>query len=208
MKFSTYFSKQARKPSGIFGRFYMSRIFDKGNLEMNSFVFEKLSFLKSDHILEIGCGTGQLLNAIAKELKEGSVEGIDFSKSMVSIAEKTNKKHIKNGKVKIHQGNFDDFPFEPESFDKIISVNTIYFWENPTVTISKIVSLLKPNGMLILGFHDKSEMEKMNLDNTIFELFSQQDVIELLTSKGKIDDVEILIRKGKGKTNYCAIGIK
>ncbi|MCP3901277.1 MAG: hypothetical protein GY707_16350 [Desulfobacteraceae bacterium] len=31
MLFSNYFSKQARHPSGIFGRFYMSRIFKKGN---------------------------------------------------------------------------------------------------------------------------------------------------------------------------------
>ena len=84
MRFSTYFSKQAEKPSGIYGRFIMSRIFDKGNLELNNFVKETLAIKKSDHILEIGCGTGSLLKIIADELENGIVEGIDFSKTMIS----------------------------------------------------------------------------------------------------------------------------
>ena len=74
MGFSTYFSKQAKKPSGIFGRLFMSRIFDKGNLELNNFVMETLAIKESDHVLEIGCGTGSLLKRIANELENGAAE--------------------------------------------------------------------------------------------------------------------------------------
>jgi len=31
MSFSTYFSEQARKPSGLFGRVVMPIVFDRGN---------------------------------------------------------------------------------------------------------------------------------------------------------------------------------
>jgi len=61
MSFSTFFSKQARKPTGIFGRFYMSRVFEKGNAELNALVYEALSIRENDHILEIGFGTGTLI---------------------------------------------------------------------------------------------------------------------------------------------------
>ena len=208
MRFSTYFSKQAKKPSGIFGRFFMSRIFDKGNLELNNFVKETLSIKKSDHILEIGCGTGSLIKIIADELENGIVEGIDFSKTMISMAKKKNKKHIGKKKAIIRLGNFDELQFENNSYDKIFSVNTIYFWKNPVITISKAFDLLKANGMIVLGFHNKEEMEKMDLDENIFQLYSLQDVIKLLKTDKILKEVEIISKKGQDKVNYCAIGIK
>jgi len=208
MRFSTYFSKQAGKPSGIFGRFVMSRIFDKGNSELNNFVKETLSVKKSDHILEIGCGTGSLLKIIANDLENGIVEGIDFSKTMISIAKKKNKKEIRNKRVIIRSGNFEELQFEDNSYDKIFSVNTIYFWQNPVFTISKAIDLLKANGMIVLGFHDKEELEKMDLDENIFQLYSIDDVINLLKTDKNLKEVEIISNKGQGKVNYCAIGIK
>ena len=208
MRFSTYFSKQAKKPAGIFGRFFMSRIFDKGNLELNNFVKETLSIKKSDHILEIGCGTGSLLKITADELENGIVEGIDFSKTMISMAKKKNKKHIGKKKAIIRLGNFDELQFENNSYDKIFSVNTIYFWKNPVITISKAFDLLKANGMIVLGFHNKEEMEKMDLDENIFQLYSLQDVIKLLKTDKILKEVEIISKKGQDKVNYCAIGIK
>jgi ubiquinone/menaquinone biosynthesis C-methylase UbiE len=208
MKFSTFFSKQARKPTGIFGRLYMSRIFEKGNFELNNFVKELLFAKGNDIILEIGCGSGILLKQIADDLDDGFIEGIDFSKSMISIAQKKNKSHINSKKIAIRHGDFDELIFDDNHYDKIYSVNTIYFWKDPAVTISKIFDLLKPKGMLVLGFHDKSEMGKMNLDRNIFQLYSSKDIIKLLTTDGKLNDVEIISKKGRQKVNYCAIGIK
>jgi len=208
MGFSTYFSKQAKKPSGIFGRFFMSRIFDKGNLELNNFVKETLYVKESDHILEIGCGTGSLLKRIANELENGVVEGVDFSKTMISLAKKKNKKHILKKKAIIRPGNFDELQFENNSYDKIFSVNTIYFWRSPVSTISKAFDLLKPNGTIVLGFHSKDEMEEMDLDENIFQLYSLQDVISLLKTDNLLKEVEIISKKGQSKVNYCAIGIK
>jgi len=186
----------------------MSLIFDKGNLELNSFVKETLAINKSDHILEIGCGTGSLLKLIANELENGIVEGIDFSKTMISIAKKKNKKHISKKKAIIKLGNFDELQFESNSYDKIFSVNTIYFWKNPVMTISKAFDLLKANGMMVLGFHSKEEMEKMDLDENIFQLYSLQDVVHLLKTDEILKAVEIISKNGQDKVNYCAIGIK
>jgi arsenite methyltransferase len=208
MGFSTYFSKQAKRPSGIFGRFFMSRIFDKGNLELNSFVKETLAINKTDHILEIGCGTGSLLKLIANELENGIVEGIDFSKTMISIAKKKNKKHISKKKAIIRLGNFDELQFEKNSYDIICSVNTIYFWKSPVSTISKASDLLKTNGMMVLGFHSKEEMERMDLDENIFQLYTLQDVISLFKTDSLLKEVEIISKKGQAKVNYCAIGVK
>ena len=208
MNYSTYFSKQARKPTGIFGRFYMSRVFEKGNAELNALTFETLSIQANDHVLEIGFGTGALINKIAMLLDNGFVEGIDFSKSMVAIAQKKNRKHIDNGKVIIHLGDFNEQLFEDNSFDKIFSVNTVYFWKKPETTIAKIYRILKPGGKVIIGFHEKSDMEKMPLNKDVFQYYSTDDLAQLLSVHGSLNNIDFILRKGKRKTCYCAVATK
>ncbi len=84
MNFSTFFSEQARKPSGLFGRLVMSNIFNIGNVRLNRFVNEILSVQENDHILEIGFGTGKLIYEMAKQIDQGLIEGVDFSSTMVT----------------------------------------------------------------------------------------------------------------------------
>lgn len=208
MTFAAYFSKQARKPDGLFGRFFMSRVFEKGNAQLNAFVYETLSIRKNDHVLEIGFGTGALIKKIALLMDHGSVEGIDFSKTMVALAEKKNQKFINNGKVKIHWGNFDEVPFEDSSFDKIFTVNTIYFWKKPEATIEKMGRMLKNGGKLVVGFHEKSEMEKMPLSRDVFQYYSTQDLTDLLSRHGALSKIDLIAKKGKQKTCYCAVGTR
>ena len=79
MSFSNFFSTQARKPSGFFGRFYMSRLFEKGNAELNALLHSALAIEPEDHVFELGFGTGQLIQELAEKLKNGCIQGIDFS---------------------------------------------------------------------------------------------------------------------------------
>ena len=62
--------------------------------------------------------------------------------------------------------------------------------------------------MMVLGFHSKDQMEEMDLDENIFQLYSLQDVISLLKTDNLLKEVEIISNKGQDKVNYCAIGIK
>ena len=127
---------------------------------------------------------------------------------MISLANKKNKKHISKKKAIIRLGDFDELQFEKNSYDKIFSVNTIYFWKSPVSTISKIYDLLKADGMMVIGFHSRDEMEKMDLDENIFQLYSLQDVRNLLKTDKILKEVEIISKKGPDQVNYCAIGIK
>ena len=208
MSFSSFFSKQARKPSGIFGWVIAPIIFDKGNIELNDFVYDALAINKKDHLLEIGFGTGKLMNKITPHLEEGSIDGIDFSKTMVDLAKKKNRKYIKQGKTKIHLGNFDAVSFGEDTYDKIFTVNTVYFWQNPTQTITKINRLLKPGGRVIIGFHAKHEMEKMSLHNDIFKYYSPHDMKKLLSTCWEIRKIRILHKKAKKMACYCAVAEK
>jgi ubiquinone/menaquinone biosynthesis C-methylase UbiE len=141
-------------------------------------------------------------------MDNGVIEGVDFSETMVEMAKKKNIMHIKTGKVKIHLDDFDHIHFDENCFEKIFTVNTIYFWKNPKKTISKIYWLLKPGGKLFIGLHEKSEMEKMPLNRSVFKYYSMQDLKELLSVHGSFDNVNIISKNGKRKTCYCAVGTR
>lgn len=208
MNFSTFFSEQARRPSGLFGRMAMSIVFDKGNAFLNDFVNELMSVQADDRIIEIGFGTGKLIYKMARQIDKGLIEGVDVSSVMVSIAQKRNKKNIAKGMVKIFEGNFDEMPYEKEKFSKACSVNTLYFWPAPVHTAEKIAEILKPNGKLILAFEDIEQLKQRKLNQEVFHIYSKDEVQNLLINAGFLNNVSIVSRK-KGKTIFhCAVAIK
>ena len=205
MFFLNYFSKQARKPSGLYGRFYMSRVFEKGNMELNDLVYENLGIRPDGRVLEVGFGTGLLIFRIAREMDTGRVEGIDFSRAMVSAAKRKNREWIRKKTVQLHQGDVDTAEFEPKVFDTVFSVNTLYFWKNPETTVSRMCRIIKPGGKLVIGFHHKQDMEQMPLNRAVFQYYSPGDLTALLSTEKTIKDIKIVSKKGKQKPNYCAI---
>ena len=208
MNFSTFFSEQARRPNGLFGRMAMSIVFDQGNAFLNDFVSELMSVQTDDRIIEIGFGTGKLIYKMAQQIDKGLIEGVDFSKAMVLIAQKRNKKNIAKGKVKIFEGNFDEMPYEKEEFSKACSVNTLYFWPALVHTTKKIARILKPDGKLILAFEDIEQLKQRKLNREVFHIYSKDEVQNLLINAGFLNNVSIVSRK-KGKSIFhCAVAIK
>lgn len=208
MTFSTYFSEQARNPTGLFGRLVMSFVFDKGNAHLNGLVNELMSIKADDHVLEIGFGTGQLIYKMAKQISEGHILGIDISSSMVSIAERKNRKSIEAGIVKLIEGNFEEISYSNSSFTKVCSVNTIYFWPKPEIIAAKIANLLKPQGKLFIAFEDINQLKHKNLDDNIFKFYSTEDVKSLLLNAGFSRDVNIETRVRKKSIYHCVVGNK
>ena len=208
MDFSTFFSKQARRPEGLFGRIVMRIVFDRGNAFLNTFVNELLSVQTDDRIIEIGSGTGKLIHRMAQKMDRGLIEGVDFSNAMVSIARKRNKESIAKGKVKIVEGNFDEIAYEKDSFTKACSVNTIYFWPSPANTAKKIAKILKPGGNLILAFEDIEQLKQRKLNQDVFNLYSKEEVQDLLINAGFSHDVNTVSRKRGNLLFHCVVAKK
>lgn len=206
MRFATFFSKQACKPAGWFGRWVMPNIFDIGNARLNRLVYEKLSPQAGDLILEIGSGTGKLLDKIARQVDGCIITGIDFSDTMVSISRRRNRKHIEKGRVAIHKGDIDDVSFSEDAYTKICSVNTIYFWPDPEATVRNIVRLLRSGGMLALGFEDIAQLEQRRLDISVFRLYSTSEVESMLIEAGFTNSVTTESVRAGSSVFHCTVG--
>ena len=201
---SKILSLQARKPSGIIGRYLMTQIFSHGNADLNAFVKEMLALNNNDKVLEIGFGPGKLINKIADITTEGLVEGIDFSVTMLKQASKLNRPHILKGKVRLQEGECRHLPFDNDSFDKLCSVNTLYFLKEPDQYFSEMCRVLKSGGQIVIGFRDKEQMSRLNINKDIFHTYSRNDVVNLLSNAG-FSSAHIVEKEGNPFLSYCAV---
>ena len=208
MKFKTFFSEQARKPSGPFGRFIMPIIFDQGNAVLNKLMRDALELQESDRVLEIGFGTGKFLKETAELLNNGCIEGIDVSSTMVEMAKRRNRKFIAKGRVIIQQGDFEKSAYHDAGYDKVCSANTIYFWSNLDDCVRKIFRILKPGGKVILAFEDIAQLEARPLDTGIFYFYSLQDIENILRHNGFPEGIDILTEEIKSQKYHCAVATK
>ena len=202
-----FLSLQARNPTGLFGRYVMTGVFNIVNANLNSLVKQIMAPKRNDKILEIGFGSGKLIHEMAKTTTEGTVEGIDLSDTMLNQASKVNKQYISTGIVKLQKGECINLPYDNESFDKLCSVNTLYFLGDPDKCFQEMFRVLKHEGKIVIGFRDDIQMKDLNLNRDIFNVYSLDEVVDLLTASG-FSDAQIVKKNGKWLMSYCAVATK
>ena len=147
------------------------------------------------------------MNEMANITTEGVVEGIDFSPTMLKKARKVNKQHIVRDKVRLQIGECSTLPFDNESFDKLCSVNTVYFWKEPNKYFSEMFRVIASGGTIVIGFRDDKQIRHLNLSEDVFSSYSQEDVVNLLTNAG-FSGAHIREKEGAPFISYCAVATK
>lgn len=176
-------ARQLRKPEGETGIFIGNKM-NEGNARMYQLAFDNLNLQDNDRILEIGFGNGKFIPDILAQAKDVRYAGIDFSPDMTAEAEKLIKEKNLSGKAEVKLANLSSIPYPDQSFDKVLTVNTIYFWENPAMDIREIYRVLKPGGALLLCFRPKSMVEKLEFTKYGFRLYDPEEVMRLMESGG------------------------
>lgn len=193
-------ARQAKKPSGWFGRNFITKLLNRRNYEIELFGLETLDVQPDDQILEIGPGNGRLMKWVSEKLSKGKVSGIDLSKDMVIAAQKKLREEILANKAEIKQSGISSIPYANSSFNKIITCNSIYFWPEPQQDIKEILRVLKPEGMFICGMRLKDQMLKRKLvagNREVFKnIYSEEEVVLLLKNGGFIN-VELRTKPAK-----------
>jgi len=148
-------------------------------------------------VLELGhgnCGHLDRIIGIAKEIK---YYGLEISETMWN--ESRNRNSTEKAQFEIYDG--ENIPYNDKFFDRIMSVNTIYFWSNPIKLISEIERTLKPNGVCVLTYGDKEFMEKLPVVGKRFKLYGRNEIKGLVrTTNLEIIDFKDQTEQVKGNT--------
>lgn len=207
MGLARFISSQLRQPSGWFGRLVIARFFNKYNQRIIGLALDALDLQLNDRALDIGFGGGGSLGMMAAKVTAGRVYGVDLSEDMVRGARKRFGRLIRQGRMEVRVGDIARLPYENETFDKVCTINTIYFWPDPAGMLTEIRRVLKPGGRLVIGFRSREKMETMQMFLHGFSLYAPEDVSDLLT-QARFQDVRV----GRYDTNRrldsnLAIGI-
>ncbi len=105
----------------------------------------------TDRILDIGCGGGAALHRMAPKVTAGQLTGVDYSPVSVSLSRKNNAREISEGRMEIREASVEKLPFSGHSFDKVLTVESFYFWPNPPENLREVLRVLKPGGVFLLA---------------------------------------------------------
>lgn len=176
-------AQQLRKPDGDMGK-KVGENMNASNALMNTFTLQELNVESNEIILEIGMGNGFFVKDILANDDSILYYGCDYSALMVGEATALNRTYIERGQAKFFHTSADQLPFQTHSIDKVFTVNTIYFWSNPSVELTEIHRVLKSGGKLFLTVRSKSTMENIPVTQFGFKIYDQQLLTDLLETSG------------------------
>lgn len=101
---------------------------------------------KKYKLLDMGCGTGQMLRELKQTFKGFDIEytGVDISSKMIE------KCREQDTDTTYLVSNIEDFQGEAESYDFIICSHSFPYYSDKTKAIEKFRHLLKKEGVLLL----------------------------------------------------------
>jgi len=175
-------AKQLRQPSGEYA-IQVGQKMNEGNLHINLNTIASLQLEKGDHIFEIGMGNGFFVKNILSTDRSIKYTGCDFSEAMVEESSIQNETYIASGQACFLLADANELPFETSFFDKVFSINTLYFWDSPQKVLAEIWRVLKPKGQVTISIRPKSIMEHYPFVKYGFKVFSKEDLKELMEKK-------------------------
>ena len=96
-----------------------------------------------DHVLDLGCGPGNLLEKLNGE----RVVGVDLSDSLLELA----RERTKNlPHVRVVKGNAEKLDFPDNTFDRVVCSEVLEHTRNPDVVLNEMARVTKPGGRVVI----------------------------------------------------------
>ena len=151
-------ARQLRKPDGANGLEIAERL-NTTNAEMISTTIQTAMVNDNNLVLELGPGNGQHVNEVLSQADGLGYVGLEISETMWAEAKARNSTPPPSTSVRFELYDGSVFPLGNDEFDRLFTVNTIYFWEDPAHTLAEIHRVLKPGGRAVVSFVDAPFLE-------------------------------------------------
>ena len=148
---------QFRNPIGVGGHvagLIMSH--RPSNLARSRWAVDLLDIQPDERVLELGCGPGVALAAIAERIVGGLAVGVDQSAVMIRQAQRRNAAAISAGRIELVRAAVEELvpgdagaPFS-EPFDAVLAVNNVGFWDQPHLRLAGLRDLMHPRARIAL----------------------------------------------------------
>jgi ubiquinone/menaquinone biosynthesis C-methylase UbiE len=114
--------------------------------------------LEHTQILDAGCGTGDMVKALAQ--RGYKIHASDIAQKMVDIATRKNQDFIDKKQVEVRQADVENLPYADQSFDLCILSGVVEYLRNDEEWMKQASRVLKPGGYLLLNVTNKKAIRR------------------------------------------------
>jgi ubiquinone/menaquinone biosynthesis C-methylase UbiE len=114
--------------------------------QMYNPVIKKISQFSFLSLLDIGCGSGEMLAMLKKQYPAVEAYGIDLSDQMIVQA----KMHL-DPSIQLQTGDVENMPWPENKFDLLVCNASFHHYPNPIKSLTEMHRVLKPGGRLVIA---------------------------------------------------------
>jgi ubiquinone/menaquinone biosynthesis C-methylase UbiE len=130
-----------------YDRSYLQRIvFEPVQLAMLEAVSRALP--RPGHVLDVGCGTGQLLRRAAASFPDAHLVGVDPASEMIRQAEASLPVGVR---ARFVQAAAETLPFGDASFDLVVTSMSFHHWADQRAGLREMSRVLAQGGVMVLA---------------------------------------------------------
>ena len=140
-------AQASRAHSKLCERVFGKDLTQEGQADMDSVndLIGHLGIGENDKVLDLGCGAGGIAEYISDETG-AHVTGLDYAATAIETA--VNRTSDKRDRLTFVQGDINLLDFPDHSFDKVFSIDTIYWVADIDEALASISRLIRPGGRL------------------------------------------------------------
>jgi ubiquinone/menaquinone biosynthesis C-methylase UbiE len=167
------------RPEGWLGKLG-GTVMARMNRQAAAWGIELLELRGSEKVLEIGFGPGVAIELLVRLTPDIRIAGIDPSPEMVGQAARRNAPAIARDAVDLRRGSADALPFDDDTFDAALAINSLQVWPDASAGLREIRRVAKPGGRVALVFTPRSGQARTG----ITELLSDAGFVEARLVQG------------------------
>jgi len=184
MGLDSYVARQISNPSGRFAPL-VARLLNSGNRALNLEAIAALDLLPGMRVLDVGFGGGVSLPELTTRVGDGgAVAGIDLSAAMVDRARALFDGLIATGRLELAHGSIESLPWPDAAFDRVLSVNTIFYWPDTAAGLREAWRVLEPGGVLAVAMRSQQALAHAHLERFGFRNVGAAELEGLLAVAG------------------------
>jgi arsenite methyltransferase len=167
MGLKSFLVRQLGNPHGWFAPF-TARFLNRGNARQNTDCIDALRLETHHRVLEVGFGGGGSFARLLSDCADGRITGCDISHEMVQRAKSRFSEFIEGDRLEVVEGPIAELAFVEASFDRVMSVNTLYFWPDLAAGLKRILHVLEPGGSFVTSVVPAAMLKKVGFDGQGF----------------------------------------
>ena len=163
---------------------------ERHHLDITAKTVRLMDLRPGERVLDLGCGSGWATRLLARLVAEGpegfgQVVGVDVSDEMIRQARAASK-DFEN--ILYAWGSAQEIPWEENFFDKVLSVESFYYYADQERALAELFRVMAPHGRLFILINlykdNPYSLQWVDKLKVPVHVRSQVEYIELLKKHG------------------------